>query len=157
MASTYENIAYDRVLKGVEIILETEFKGEALIYLSPEYEEYPKSKSVRLWNLPSDETVRRTASVVEEYPIEITCYSPIGQRSTRVINNEVTNLSARVRRVLLDNTPYRVSGVYKWHQGIVDTDYSPDRVEGEEITNEPGPKVMSINRLLFTVTVEEVF
>ena len=158
MSITYENVAYDRVLKGVEKILEAEFKDEVFVYLSDEYEDYPDRKSIRLWNLPSEQIARETASVTDLFPVEITCYVPVSQISKRRINDEMAELTAKVKRLLNNNRTYRPDGVYKWHDGVIGTEPTPDRDEDTEVTKaEPNPDVMSMSRIIFNVTVTEVF
>lgn len=151
MAITYENLAYDRVLKGVETILEAEFTNEVIVYLSDVYEEMPGRRSIRLWNLDSEEINPRTSSIVDLYPVEISCYVPISQRARRVVNDEMAELTAKIRRLLLNNRQYSPSGTYQWHDGQIDTTPKPNRED-----DEPGADVMSMSRLIYNVTVEEV-
>ena len=153
---SYNDIAFDRVLKGVEKILEAEFLDSAIVYLADKYEDYPNKRSIRLWTLPSDENEARTSSVVDSYPVEITCYLPVSQGPTRKTKDNISDFTARVRRLLLNNRTYRLAGVYKWHDGRVSINYSPER-STEEGREEPSPTVMSMTRIIYNVTVEEVF
>lgn len=158
MSVTYENVAYDRVLKGVEKILEDNFSDKVQIYLSEEYEDYPDRQSIRLWYLTTEQISRETASATDVYPVEVSIYVPVARGARRKINDEMAELTARVKRLLRDNRTYRLAnGTYQWHDGTVEVDPDPEREEeAEGRRGEPSPEVMSMSKILFNVTATEI-
>ncbi len=156
MASTFVNIAYETVLKGVEKLLETEFKNEAIVYLSPVYEDNPSRVSIRLWLNPLTHITRfaGNAGVSKRYPVEVMLYVPVGQRSKRKDQKHFTDLTERNQRVLENNADYKVSTNYQWHDGVAElTDFNPSR----NADFDPEPKVMNMALVNYEVTVTEIY
>ena len=158
VVTSYTNVAYKQVLKGVETLLETEFAGSVYFYLDSEYNASiaGNKPAVRLWALEPEPITRFAGNggTSHRYPVEIMVYRSIGQRSRRVVFDEVHEVAHRIKRVLENNADYSLSAVYQWHAGeITGPDANPDRVEDVD----PTPDKFSMASLEYNVTVTELF
>jgi len=133
MATTYTNVAIDTALKGVEKLLETEFEDSVAIYISKVYKKQGRSKSIRLEINGSEQIARASTALTRRYNVIVSCYLKPGQRTTRAQEDEVNELAERAQRVLEENSYYRPSDTYKWHDGQVEpVNNNPEMTLDEE-------------------------
>ena len=120
MVLTYENVAFERVVQGVERLLETEFGSSVVVQRASQFKGLGrKSKGIRIWPLGAIGVSRLAGAVADDYVIAIV----VTVEKTRSVGHdqERLKLAARVKRVLENNTQYSTGGNYQWHSGKVET------------------------------------
>ena len=140
MATTYENVVYDRVAAGIESLLEVEFGGSAAVYLDRQPRQIGSRRSIRIWPLTSEFVARPAGAITHSYPVEVVTALQPGGRSRRRLDDQRRELVSRTMRVLNNNSAYSSGSAYQWHGGFTD---------GLEETEEG-------QRFIYTVTVTEV-
>jgi hypothetical protein len=140
MATVYENVLYDRVLKGVEALLEAEFGSSAVVYLAKAPKPAGARRSLRLWPLTTEFVARPAGAITNSYPIEIVAALKPGGGGRRNFEDQKRELAARAMRVLNNNSAYASGGAYQWHAGSADS--LEESAEGMQF--------------IYTVTVTEV-
>ena len=120
MASTYENVLFDRVLTGVETLLEAEFVGTK-VYIAEEPDGALARKSIRLWHEPTEFLSRAAGAKATAYPIEVIVAQKEGGGGKRNFKDQRREHATRAMRVLDDNSHYVLSnGTYQWGNGFTD-------------------------------------
>ena len=136
MASTYENVIYDRILTGVEKLLEAEFKSSLLVYQNVTPQNKTRT-SIRIW--PSEEPMeligRMAVAQTYRYSVDCTLVARASQRGRSTTDARLEIIS-RAMRILNDNCAYSPSGVYQWHDGV--SEDLEELTPGEDETFEEG-------------------
>ena len=91
-----------------------------------------------------------------KYTVQLSYYRTF-QRLTIIEMDILTEFGERLRRILVNNSDYSPSGIYKWHGGVVDiVDYTQDLSDIEEFSEEPIQGV-SVVRFVFSVITATEF
>jgi len=116
MATSYTDIFMDRVLPGLERLLEAEFKTTMQVYVSDAYEDY-STESLRLE--PVDAPVEDEFSLSEfrTYSVLGTYYTNLKPGRERI--KEITRRLSRINRIVINNRHYTPSSVYYWHMAQI--------------------------------------
>ncbi len=147
MATSYTDIFLDRVLPGLERLLEAEFKTALPIYISDQYEDHA-TESLRL--VPVDAPLENELAVSEVrfYNVQGSYYTDLKPGRERI--KEITRRLSRMNRIVITNRHYVLSGVYQWHHAQFNNfgRRSPDEAFGE-------PEGLGVGFFEFQCTVNE--
>jgi len=151
IASTNQNW---RIVTDVETLLEAEFGGDSVVYISDKYLGQ-KVQAIRLSEPTSDQLSRIAPMVTNRYAMTLMLEFPIG--SNRRKSMELANdMFERIKRLLVNNCAYSPSAVYHWHDGAVEgTDNEPERDTDDDGQVIP-PETVIMKELIWAVTVSEV-
>ena len=112
---TYENVVFDRIIESLNTLLADEFS------IPVRYDEHKGNHSF-LITPGEDELIElisggqsRTYSILISY--ELTS----GGEYTKNNVKQVSEIAERVKRLIMNNTAYTPSDVYKWHDGRIET------------------------------------
>lgn len=143
------------VLRGVETLLETEFDGDTLVYISDE-PMTQKRRAFRLNSAPGEQISRIASLTTDRHNIEINLEFPVGSNK-RIVKQKAHKLFERAKRVLVNNCAYRPDNAYRWHGGLVEgINYDPDREEvGDEDETNPAEDIVVAFQMIWGVTVSE--
>ena len=116
MATTYENIVYDRVVAGVKSLLSTEFGTGAIIYAASSPRTKGPRRRIRIWPLETEFIARPAGALTSSYPVEVVSAIATGGTQT-VLDDYRRELASRAKRVLDNKAAYSTGGNYQWHGG----------------------------------------
>ena len=164
MAITYVNVFEDNLYDNLRTIIGAEFDQSTGLDIN----------NIKLGEIEESDTGKFTHGFLTVVPVEDIHLEWVGQMDERrytlqlnyyrqfhrMIENtydELSDFAEHLRQLLANNSDYSPSGVYKWHDGIVElVDYSQDLEELEELTEEPIEGV-SVVRLTFSAVVATEF
>ena len=109
--ASYTDIFMDRVLPGLERLLEAEFGSTMPIYVSDEYADHG-TESLRLEPVDAPLEKKLTVGEVRIYNVTGTYYTDLKPGRERI--KEITRRLARINRIVITNQHYVVSSVYQW-------------------------------------------
>ena len=112
---TYENVVFDRIIESLNTLLADEFS------IPIRYDEHKGNQSLLI--TPGEDSLidlisggqSRTYSILISY--ELTS----GGEYTKNNVKQVSEIAERVKRLIMNNTAYTPSDVYKWHDGRIET------------------------------------
>jgi hypothetical protein len=139
-ADSYENIAYERVIESLQNIIRNEFKV-------PVIDEHRGNQSFVI-DFQEDTLIEYFASgQSRSYDLDIV-YTLMRGGGFKSVKTQLTNTAEHLKRLIHNNTSYSPSGVYKYHDGRI-----------ESVTYEQDEDDLDLWRanLSFNCTVTEIF
>ena len=113
MAISYENIAYLRVLESLQNIIRNEFK-------IPVIDEHQGNQSFVI-DFQEDTLIEYFASgQTRSYDIDIV-YTLMRGGGFKSVKTQLTTMAERTKRLISNNSHYQPSGVYKYHDGRIES------------------------------------
>lgn len=112
MPNAYTDIFMDRVLKGLERLLEAEFGSTMPVYVSDEYEDHG-TEALRIEPVDAPLEVELAVGETRLYNVLGTYYTKLKTGRERI--KEVTRRLGRMNRIVITNRHYVHESVYQWH------------------------------------------
>mgnify|MGYP005828259635 FL=1 len=139
-ADSYANVVYENVIESLQDIINTEFQ-------IPVIDEHRGNQSFVID--PQEDTLIEMISSGQSrnYEVDIV-YTLIKGGGFRTVKTQLTSTAEHLKRLIHNNTSYSPSGVYKYHDGRIET-----------VTYEQDEDDLDLWRanLSFNCTVTEIF
>ena len=139
-ANSYANVVYENVIESLQDIINTEFQ-------IPVIDEHRGNQSFVID--PQEDTLIEMISSGQSrnYEVDIV-YTLIKGGGFRTVKTQLTSTAEHLKRLIHNNTSYSPSGVYKYHDGRIET-----------VTYEQDEDDLDLWRanLSFNCTVTEIF
>jgi len=139
-ADSYANVVYENVIESLQDIINTEFQV-------PVIDEHRGNQSFVID--PQEDTLIEMISSGQSrnYEVDIV-YTLIKGGGFRTVKTQLTSTAEHLKRLIHNNTSYSPSGVYKYHDGRIET-----------VTYEQDEDDLDLWRanLSFNCTVTEIF
>jgi len=161
---TYTNVFKDNIYDSLVTIIGDQFDVNTGLDVNDiklgevEESDIGKFKQGFMTIVPvTDEHIEYVAQMDERrYTVQLNYYRTF-QRLTQTEMDILTDFGEHLRQLLANNSDYRPSGSYKWHDGIAETvDYTQDLSDIEDFSEEPIHGV-TVVRLLFSAIVATEF
>ena len=112
---TYENVVFDRIIESLNTLLADEFS------IQIRYDEHKGNHSFLI--TPGEDELIELISKGQSriYSILISYELTSGGEYTKNHVKQVSEIAERVKRLIMNNTAYTPSDVYKWHDGRIET------------------------------------
>ena len=112
---TYENVVFDRIIESLNTLLADEFS------IPIRYDEHKGNQSFLI--TPGEDELIELISKGQSrtYSILISYELTSGGEYTKNNVKQVSEIAERVKRLIMNNTAYTPSDVYKWHDGRIET------------------------------------
>jgi hypothetical protein len=112
---TYENVVFDRIVESLNTLLADEFS------IPVRYDEHKGNQSFLI--TPGEDELIELISKGQSrtYSILISYELTSGGEYTKNNVKQVSEIAERVKRLIMNNTAYTPSDVYKWHDGRIET------------------------------------
>ena len=139
-ANSYANVVYENVIESLQDIINTEFQ-------IPVIDEHRGNQSFVID--PQEDTLIEMISSGQSrnYEVDIV-YTLMKAGGFRTVKTQLTSTAEHLKRLIHNNTSYSPSGVYKYHDGRIET-----------VTYEQDEDDLDLWRanLSFNCTVTEIF
>jgi hypothetical protein len=118
-ADSYANVVYENVIESLQDIINTEFK-------IPVFDEHRGNQSFVI-DPQEDTLIEHFASgQSRNYDVDIV-YTLMRGGGWRSIKTQLTSTAEHLKRLIFNNSNYSPSGVYKFHDGKIETvEYNQD-------------------------------
>ena len=118
-ADSYANVVYENVIESLQDIINTEFQ-------IPVFDEHRGNQSFVIDPLEDTLIEHFASGQLRNYDVDIV-YTLMRGGGWRSVKTQLTSTAEHLKRLIFNNSNYSPSGVYKFHDGKIETvEYNQD-------------------------------